>query len=302
MLDTRYVGSFGRNISQGININQLVPGTLKIPANKGISMNVLVPYVGYGTILQYQDEDFSNYNSLQISVKRRSAHGVSFGVNYTLSRTLDQTGSVGTSNAGTPQDTYNVSAEYGLSDIHRKHLLNFNYIYDVPFFLNQSNHFLRYALGGWQVSGLTTFQSGAPGSVSVPVDVAGVGVASSRATLIGDPNLPRGQRTVAHWFNTAAFLPANQMTPGQFGNSGRNILIGPGLGQWDVALSKIIRIREKAGLELRAESFNVTNHANFTAVNRTVNFSSSGQASQSFGAVTASNPGRVLQFGAHFLF
>jgi hypothetical protein len=302
IVDTSYVGNFGRGLSQAININQVVPGTLTNPANKGINVNALVPYPGYGTILQYQDGDFSNYNGLQISVKRRAAKGVSLGVNYTFSRTLDNTGTVGTSNTGTPQNTYDVAADYGLSIIHRKQVLNFNYIYALPFFLKQSNAFLRDVLGGWQVAGVTTYQSGAPNSVTVPVDEAGVGATSSRATLIGDPNLPSGQRTPAHWFNTAAFLPASQMTLGQFGNSGRDILIGPGLGQWDLSLIKNIRIREKAGIELRAEAYNIFNHPNFTAINTTVNFSSSGQPSQNFGAATASNPGRVLQFGMHFVF
>ena len=76
-----------------------------------------------------------------------------------------------------------------------------------------------------------SFQSGGPVSVSAPVDIARIGASSSRASVTGAPNLPGGERTLAHWFKAEAFLNPNLMTPGQFGNSGRNILIGPGPGR-----------------------------------------------------------------------
>jgi hypothetical protein len=134
------------------------------------------------------------------------------------------------------------------------------------------------------------------------VDIAGIGVASSRATVIANPNLPHDQRTLSHWFNTAAFLPSSKMTAGQFGNSGRNILIGPGFQVWNVSVIKNTPFAEKRSLQFRAESFNTFNHPNFTGINRTVNFDASGNPTQNFGAVSGAGPGRVLSFGLKLIF
>jgi hypothetical protein len=92
------------------------------------------------------------------------------------------------------------------------------------------------------------------------------------------------------------------MTSGQFGNSGRNILIGPGFQVWNVSLIKNMPFTEKRFLQFRAESFNTFNHPNFTGINTTVNFNAAGAPTQNFGTVTGAGPGRVLSFGLKLLF
>ncbi len=149
---------------------------------------------------------------------------------------------------------------------------------------------------------MTSYQSGAPNTVSVPVDVARIGVGSTRATVVGDPNLPKDQRTLAHWFNAEAFLPPEKMIQGRFGNSGRNVLIGPGFNQWDVSLLKSFRFTEARSLQFRAESFNVFNHPSFTGLNTTVRFDAAGKPTQAYGAVNSSGPGRVLELGLKLFF
>jgi hypothetical protein len=294
--DVGYVGTLGRNLNwRTINLNQLRVGTRLNAPQSTMNVNALRPFLGYGNINMNENGDSSNYNSMQVGVNRRKARGLSFGTSYTFSRTLD-------TSSGTPQDSYNAGPDYGLSAIHRKHVLNFNYVYELPFFRTGPNKLLQQALGGWEISGITSFQSGAPNSVSVPSDVARIGVSSSRASLSGDPNLAASDRTLARWFNTEAFLAPEKMIQGQFGNSGRNILIGPGFTQWDVALMKNVRFRERANLQFRAESFNVWNHASFTAINTTVRFDAAGKPTQGYGAVTASGPGRILSFGLKLLF
>ncbi|HEY2941261.1 MAG TPA: hypothetical protein VGN09_02395, partial [Vicinamibacteria bacterium] len=186
--------------------------------------------------------------------------------------------------------------------IHRAHVLSVNYVYEIPFFRQHASRLLRGVLGGWTLSGVTVYQSGAPFTVTVPVDIARIGVALSRATLVGDPNLPAGERTPSRWFNTEAFLPPERMTPGQFGNSGRNILIGPSFRQWDVGLSKWVGLNSRVKLQLRAEAFNVFNQVSFTNLNTTVRFDSSGRPSQGYGGVTAAGPGRTLELGARVTF
>jgi hypothetical protein len=92
------------------------------------------------------------------------------------------------------------------------------------------------------------------------------------------------------------------MVQGRFGDSGRNILIGPGFSQWDIALLKNFRLREKLNMQFRTESFNTWNHAAFTGINTTVRFDSAGKPTQNYGAVTSSGPGRILSFGLKLLF
>lgn len=133
-------------------------------------------------------------------------------------------------------------------------------------------------------------------------DVARIGATSSRATVIGNPNLASDQRTLARWFNTEAFLDPSKMTAGQFGNGGRNILIGPGFSEWDVAAIKNFAIMERARLQFRAQAFNVANHPSFTGIDTTARFDSAGKPAQTYGAVTSVGPARTLELGLKLLF
>ena len=125
ILSVGYVGTLGRHLLRTLNINQLPVGTLTLAANKGVNANALVPYQGYGAINMIETGDDSNYNALQVSATKRYSKGLSFGVSYSFSKTLDTT-------AGTktlPQNSYNAVPDYGLSSINRKNVLNFNYVY-----------------------------------------------------------------------------------------------------------------------------------------------------------------------------
>jgi hypothetical protein len=259
-------------------------------------VNALRVYPGWGNISLRDNSDNSNYNSLQVSASRRMSGGLSFGVNYTFSKTMETVG------GGTPQDSYRPKLDIGLSSIHRAHLLNFNYIYTVPFFARSSNPAARLILGGWEVSGVTAMQSGAPSSVTVPNDVGRIGASSARSSVTGNPNLSGGDRTPARWFNTQVFVNPALMTPGVWGNSGRNILIGPGFQNWDLSLIKNIPLHERRKLQFRAESFNVFNHTNFTGIGTTVRLDASGNPTGGFGSVNAAGPGRVLSLGLKLLF
>jgi hypothetical protein len=301
IVDANYVGNVGRHLQRNLNENQLALGTL-LGTNSTANPNALRRYLGYANITAFDNGDNSSYNALQVAVNRRVGKGVSFGVSYSFSRTLDTSGG-GSNGISAPQNSYLANADYGLSDIHRKNVLNFNYIYELPFFARYSNPVVRKALGGWEVAGVTSFQSGAPYSVTVPKDVAGIGVASTRASVNGDPNLASDQRTLTRWFNAAVFLLPAQMTPGQFGNIGRNILIGPGFEEWDLSLIKNFSFaNEKVHFQFRAEAFNILNHANFSSIGTSATFSASGAPSGTFGAVTGAGPGRTLEFGLKFWF
>ncbi len=295
ILHVNVVGTLGRNRNRVVNINQLRPGTRLNPPASTTNVNALRPFPGYGNISIRENADRSNYRSLQLSAVRRMVSSLSFAVNYTWSRTLDST-------SGSPQDVHDIERDYGLSSIHRAHIFNANVIYEFPFFRQSAAPLLRHVLGGWDIAGIVMYQSGAPFTVNVPVDIARIGVNSSRASLVGDPSLPPGQRTPEHWFDTSAFLPPGEMTPGQFGDSPRGVLIGPSFTRVDLSLSKNFALGSGPRVQLRAEAFNFFNTVSFTGLNTNVRFDNAGNPTGGFGAVTSAAPGRSLAFGARFTF
>ena len=290
VLHANYVGTLGDNLTRTVNINQLRAGTRLNPPASTTNVNALRPYLGYGNIIITENADESSYHSLQLSLTRRLLAGLEFGANYTFSKTLD-------TSSGTPEDPYDIARDYGLSAIHRAHNFNSHFIWQLPFFRSGGNLVTRGVLGGWDVSGVVVYQSGAPFTVTAPVDSARIGTNSTRATLVGEPVLPTDERTPQRWFNTAAFLNPSLMTPGQFGTSARNFLIGPSFSRVDLSLSKRFALGSRAKLQVRAEAFNVLNHPSFTGLNTTVRFDAAGNPAGGFGQVTSAAPGRVMEFG-----
>lgn len=295
ILHANYVGTLGKYLTRTVNINQLRPGTRLNPPASTTNINALRPYPGYGNISITENADESSYHSMQLSLTRRLQAGFEFGANYTFSKTQD-------TSSGTPEDPYNIARDYGLSSIHRAHNFNASFIWQLPFFRTGGNALTHGVLGGWDLSGVAVYQSGAPFTVTAPVDAARIGTSSTRATLIGDPNLPADERTPTHWFNTAAFLNPAQMTPGQFGDSPRNLLIGPSFSRIDLGLAKWFALGSRAKLQVRAESFNVLNHTSFTGLNTTVRFDAAGNPTSGFGQVTSAAPGRVMEFGVRLTY
>jgi outer membrane receptor protein involved in Fe transport len=295
ILHVNYVGTLGDNLTRSVNINQLRPGTRLTPPASTTNVNALRPYPGYGNIIITENADESSYHSLQLSLTRRLQAGLEFGANYTFSKTLD-------TSSGTPEDPYDIARDYGLSSIHRAHNFNSHFIWQLPFFRDGGNALAHGLLGGWDVSGVIVYQSGAPFTVTAPVDAARIGTNSTRATLVGDPTLPADQRTPQRWFNTSAFLNPALMTPGQFGDSGRNILIGPSFSRVDLSLSKRFGLGSRAKLQVRAEAFNLLNVTSFTGLNTTVRFDAAGNPTGGFGQVTSAAPGRVMEFGVRLTF
>jgi hypothetical protein len=295
ILHVNYVGTLGDDLTRTVNINQLRAGTRLAPPASTTNVNALRPYLGYGNISITENADESSYHSLQASLTRRLQAGLELGANYTFSKALD-------TSSGTPEDAYDIARDYGLSAVHRTQNFNGYFIWQLPFFRDTSNLLVRGALGGWDVSGVVVYQSGAPFTVTAPVDAARIGVNSSRATLIGDPSLPSDERTPLRWFNTGAFLNPALMTPGQFGDSARNVLIGPSFSRVDLGLAKVFAITGRARLQFRAEAFNLLNTVSFTGLNTTVRFDAAGAPTGGYGQVTSAAPGRVLEFGVRVTF
>jgi hypothetical protein len=146
------------------------------------------------------------------------------------------------------------------------------------------------ALGGWQVSGITSIQSGFPLTVTLPSDNEGVGAGQlERPNQVASSD---GPKSVQQWFNTAAFaLPAI----GTFGNASNGAVRGPGLVNWDFALSKQFPIHEAVNLRFRAQFFNIFNHPSFSGVD-------TGFGDVNFGSVTSASSPRLTQLSLELSF
>ena len=285
-LDVAYVGSSAANLSYQQNINQLPVGTLT--ANPGVNVNALRPYQGYADIYEYNTGANSIYNSLQVQVRKQFSGAGLVNLSYTWSKARTDANAYNY----TPRDSYDLRADWGPSSYNRNHVLVISYVYPLPFW-RTGNTWYQKALGGWQISGVTTLQTGLPLNVTLAKDVAGTGVGNQRPDLVSDP---KAGVTGTQFLNPAAFAVP---TAGTFGNLGAYSIFGPGTNNWDASLQKSFPIRESFKADFRAEFYDFPNHMSYFNVN-TGSYSATPPAS--FGQVTSATDPRTLQFALRLSF
>jgi hypothetical protein len=225
----------------------------------------------------------SHYNSLQLSLQKKTSYGLTFLAAYTYSKSIDTLStpqifrnSPGQQNGA--MNNYDIGLDRGPSAFDATHRFVLSYLYEFPAFHSDSPVAQR-ALSGWEVNGILSFQTGLPFTILDPTDTACTGNTNGRANIVGNPGLPN--RSVNEWFNTAAFQP---VTPcAGYGNSGRNILRGPGINNWDFSLVKNTHLAETFNLQFRSEFFNLWNHPGFQTPISDI-------TSPSFGQITATRP------------
>jgi len=264
--------------------------------------NTLRPYFGFQRILSLQNVADSQYHALQATA--RHTHGpLTLGLSYTYSHSFDD--SSDRSDASFVNSA-NLKSSWASSNFDQRHLLNINYIYDLPKLSGAfehlatyrdsgasnpqaagkpaaSSHFLRTALDGWQISGITVFQSGTPFSVINGGSNTGISVldnagvangagAGSYPDIVASPRsaLPLGisrlntESIGPLLYNPAAFAAPRGLT---FGDAGRNFLNNPHRINFDMSLLKNFKVNEGSNLEFRFEAFNVFNHTEFRIFN-----------------------------------
>jgi Carboxypeptidase regulatory-like domain len=206
----------------------------------------------------------SNYNGLNLSANRRFNKGLQFQASYTFGKSLDnRSGNAGRQEYKNGQarifDPFNRGLDYGRSDFDVRHNFTANVTYELPFGKDLKG-IAGAAFSGWQVNSIVKLASGIPFTplVDGDPDLDGSTDNSARADLVGDPNT--GPRTPDQWYNLSAFAPP---TVGFRGAAGRNIVTGPNFRTVDLSLNKSFALTEKLNLQLRAETFNLLNRANF---------------------------------------
>ena len=351
VMSVAYVGSKGTHLSLQRDINQLYPispsqnpypagqamqgptntnpgdcanGTVNGVAPTGAALNQFNvacggdpdfyrPYQGYGSITSLEPQANSIYNALQASAHRHVGR-LSLDLSYTWSHSLDDSSD---RYDGNFVDAYDLALTRASSNFDQRQILNVGYVYDLPIFTSKG---LAHTLfGGWQISGITTFQTGTPFSVVDGLYNAGVGNGTgigSYLNQVGNPNaVPTPASSPVGVYGPLLFNPAAFAAPQglSFGTAGRNSLSNPRRTNFDMGLFKHFAFTEARGIEFRAEGYNVFNHTQWSGVNggtscfgdASVNFSAGDPScydnNNFLRAGGAHNP-RILQLGMKFIF
>ena len=284
-LTVAYVGSRAWDLTAQPRVNTAPPGNYT-------NLQAATPYPRFGTINLYESLGKDWYNSLQIKMERRFPQGFTYMLSYAFSRDIALYGNESTAQP-TPYAPYGY--DEGVSPNQRRNILTMSGIYELPYgrgkhYGSAINPVLNAFLGGWQISALLQYISGAPLTPAWTGATLGNGN-NARPNIVGDPNLP--DPTAAMWFNLAAFTkPANYT----FGDSAPGSIIGPSYANLDTGLLKDFVIREQKYLQFRWEIFNSLNHTNLGAPSVTLGTTTAG-------LITAINGNpRNMQLGLKFVF
>jgi hypothetical protein len=307
--EVSYAGSKGTRLNRRENFNTREPRSASaiIPTSVNPHLRRLLPFAVMGNQLITLDNwfsttstAFSNYHALFARLEKRYSAGLTFINAFTYSKAISDAQPFGGGNNDTGnrvQDMFNKAADKALAPHDYRFRFVTSFVWDLPFGRGRGlgsnlTGVLNQIIGGWQVNGIAQFQTGFPITVRRTGDPLAVGTDGAvRPDAICNPNLPRGERTLQQFFNTACFVAP----PDRFGNAGRSTVTGPGLHVWDMAVFKNFAIRERASIQFRSEFFNAFNHPNWNAPGRDLGASG-------FGVVNSAQDPRIIQFGLKVLF
>ncbi len=325
VLSIGYVGAQGRHLLETLELNPgfnpagcaANPACVTSRASQPTSFPGNFKYPGniFASIGDVTTGGTSNYNAFQASLNRNLSHGLQFLAAYTWSHALDissgfeNSGFGGSGSGGFGQlrstNPFNPKVDYGSSNYDARHRLVISYVYQFPS-IHSSQWIISRLVDGWQISGITTFQSGFPLDVvdsSFPsltsssfTFYTGFGLSGWDVPNVIGPIQYTNPRTAPNnqWVSPSAFAhPAF----GTEGNAGRDILKGPGLNNFDFAVMKDTKVTESTKAELRFEFFNVFNHTQFDPNGITTDFNS-----PAFGQETGAHDPRIIQLAGKFYF
>lgn len=293
LFETSYVGSKGTHLGLYRRFNTpLHTETGEDLSPRPGDLQALRTFPELGVIIQREHIGNSSYHSLQVKAQKRAGKSLTFLASFVWSKSIDQSDSIlpGFYDGAGAQDENNLTLERGLSFFNVPRKLSAAFIYNLP-----NSHIVPRVLNHWQLSGLITLQDGTPlNPFYIATDFANTGTPNRPNIVPGQSiSLPASQRSVEHWFNTAAF---SDPAPFTFGNAGRDIIPGPGNEVTDIALHRRFTITERSSLEIRAEGFNILNHPNYGIPGPYPDLG------PSFGAILSTGDPRRFQFGTRFDF
>ena len=287
-LDLEYVGSHTQHLDRSFFSNTPQPGPGAVdprrPSQKFKSRRIIA------------NDLIANYDAVSIILRKRMRNGLQTDAHYTWSKTRDM--GTHSNGGGQTMNNYDIWADYGASNWDVPHRFVASYIYDMPFFKNSSQPFLKYGLSGWQVGGITTIQSGTPINVTLSGDPANIGISNlQRPNLVGAvPKLNcqplANSLELVSCFDSSAFQLPAAFT---FGNAPRNLLRGPKSVSTDLSLMKNFPLGRGAQFQFRAEMFNAFNNVNYGNPNGTFN-------SAAFGRISSAGGMRQIQLGGKIFF
>ena len=247
----------------------------------------------FGGVTHRETDAQSFYHSLQVSAIRQYDSGFRAQLSYTFSRSIDDASGINSQDfSGVVQyglDYYDRTIDRGLSAFHVKHLLSFNWTYELPF-AKQDRGLKGAVLGGWILNNIATIRSGNPFTVRMSFNRSG-NLNTVNFSANERPNIKAGRSNnpilggVTQYFDVTAFElpPVNTR-----GTLGRNTLIGPGMVNIDMSLSKTFRLAEKRNLQFRTEVFNLPNRANFSIPSGLITFTNAaGAVAPTAGQITS---------------
>jgi hypothetical protein len=290
-LDLEYVGSNTSHLDRSFFNNTPQPGPGAVdprrPSQKFKSRRII------------QNDLIADYDAVSVILRKRMSRGLQVDAHYTWSRTRDM--ATHSNGGGQTMDNYDIWADYGPASWDIPHRFVASYLYDIPFLKSSRQPLLKYVVAGWQVSGVTTVQSGSPVNVTLSTDRANIGISGQqRPDLIGavpvlncvaDPD-PTKRRQLMNCYDAAAFALPAQFT---FGNAPRNLLRGPKFASTDLSLMKNIPLGHAVRFQIRAEIYNFFGQVNYGNPGSTFGASS-------FGRITSAGSMRQMQLGGKVLF
>ena len=327
-LEVNYVGNKGTHLLARENINQPFPVAnpalcQAAPTTADCPVSNRVPFPNFTNTTGTLDSrwtSYSNYNAGNVKLERRT-NDLALLVVYTYARSMDDKSAaagIGSNGGGFAghMDEHNPNLDYGRSDFDVDQRFVASYVANLPIgrgkrFMGDVNRGVDMIVGGWQLTGIATFQSGFPFSVQANDNLGLLGTFSQRANIVANPN-SGFHKNVNQWFDTSAFT---QPLAGAFGTSGRNIFREPGINNWDMGVGKNFGFGDWGNFQLRLETFNTFNHTQWGvdptqaatagpgtgSVDRNVN-DQAPSANTNFGRIISARPARVLQLGGKFTF
>jgi carboxypeptidase family protein/TonB-dependent receptor-like protein len=282
MVEVGYIGSKGTHLVFGYNPNEVQPGI-----GSQASRRLIPELNNISNMIQFDPRNRSTYHAGILKLQRRFASGVQFLSSYTFAKSLDYGGSAasGGGQTGGPQTVTNLNAGKGPSGFDVRHRWVFSWVWELPFGQDKpwvNEGFMSQIVGGWQLSGIATFQGGRPFNVNLQTGVNNG--APSWPNRIGDGTLEDPDRAL--WFDPTAFVAP---PPNTYGDVGRGILYSPGQKNIDASLQRRFGFFGDSSLMIRLDAFNVTNTPYFGFPNANIGSPTVGQIT------TLNGDNRILQ-------